>query len=88
MTLISETTNESVEINLTEMIGWICDTSAVMAAIFGDRPDRESLEYVSNDMFGHLVELIAEVSDKEPNEVYQAIRNELLEEEPPEGLEE
>ena len=61
------------------------DTATALAILFydGDDPDPADMEkyhYVSNAIYGDLIEEIADISGKDPDIIYQAMKNELIKE--------
>ena len=85
MEVINKNTQEKSEVRVTELVKEFLDIATAMAILFynGDDPDPADMKkfhYVSDSIYGDLIERIAEISGKKPDEIYQAIRNELIKE--------
>lgn len=85
MEIINKNTQEENEISVTELVKEFLDTATALAILFydGDDPDPENMEryhYVSNAIYGDLVKEIADISGKDPDIIYQSMRNELIKE--------
>ena len=85
MEVINKNTQEKHEVSVTELVKEFLDTATALAILFydGDDPDPANMEkyhYVSNAIYGDLIEEIADISGKDPDVIYQAMRNELIKE--------
>ena len=79
MTIICEEIGATLEVSMTETLGKMCDMASVITLLLGG--DTEGAECVADSLYCCLIESIAEVTDKTPEDVYQDIRKELIEEE-------
>lgn len=78
MTIECIETKETLDVNITELVSTCCDTAAALTTLFGG--DKESAQIVSDGIIEYLCESISELTEKTAADVYEAIRNELMDE--------
>lgn len=78
MTIECIGTKETLEVNVTELFSTCCDTAAALTILFGG--DMEAAQIVSDGIIGYLCENISELTERTAADVYEAIRNELMNE--------
>lgn len=78
MIIESPERKETLEVNITELVSTCCNAAAILTILFGG--DNEAAQIVSDGIITFLCENISELTDQTAAEVYEAIRNELMNE--------